>query len=136
MHEGVVLYDLSTGNYPRAKGSSFRTKQIFRCYVCTATTNEVFVNGWWGEGVCTLCPHAAQVWHHRLIEYLQAFGRAHPLTGRLIRKCTTLAVHNIVGKPDTLDISPVEYVCVYRAHELAGKWDILEQLRREQKGST
>jgi len=131
MREEVVLYDLVRGDYPKHKGGSFRSKQIFRCYVCTAITNEVFVNGWWGEGTCTLCPHAAVEWHHHIIDYMQAFGRAHPNTGTLIRACTKLAADNIAGKPDKLDVSPVKYVCVYAARELVGKWDILETLRAE-----
>src|SRR3989344_6026162 len=39
--DGVILFDIREHNYPNRRGDSFRSVQVFECWVCVAVTNFV-----------------------------------------------------------------------------------------------
>ncbi|RJQ37511.1 hypothetical protein C4552_00545 [Candidatus Parcubacteria bacterium] len=75
---GAVLFDLREHAYPSRRGDSFRSLQVFECWVCRAQTNRVVMGGWPGLGVRAPCPNAIECWHHELESTINWSRRPHP----------------------------------------------------------
>lgn len=70
------LYDLRNRDYPNKRGDSFRSLQVFECWVCGALSNEVVMGGWPGYGVRVICPNACECWHHALEDSIKALDES------------------------------------------------------------
>lgn len=64
VESGSRLYDLRLGDYPKERGSEFRSVQVFVCWVCGALSNRVVAGGSPGLGVHVICPNGRECWHH------------------------------------------------------------------------
>ena len=78
MPETVKLYDLTKSDYPNQRGDSFRSIQVFVCWVCDALSNKVIMGGHPGYGVRAKCPNSAQCWHHEFEEKMLLLREPHP----------------------------------------------------------
>lgn len=78
MSEGVVLYDMRKKDYPNKRGDTFRTLQVFKCWVCCALTNKVVMGGYPGYGCATICPNSSECWHHELERKIKWLRNPHP----------------------------------------------------------
>jgi len=105
----IVLYDLRKRNYPNKRGDSFRSLQVFECWVCGVLTNEVVMGGSHGYGVRVICPQSAECWHHELELKVNLLRQPHPKTYKAelqqeideIKKRHKRQIKNdIVGSPD------------------------------------
>lgn len=77
-HE-AKLYDLTTGNFPRERGATFRSLQVAQCWVCGALSNRVIMGGAWPMcGVRFVCPYSGMCWHHELEAKLRWLNKPHP----------------------------------------------------------
>lgn len=74
----VKLYDIRKRDYPNKRGDSFRSLQVFKCWVCGALTNQVIMGGYLGYGVRAICPQSDQCWHHELEEKIRWLNNPHP----------------------------------------------------------
>ena len=54
------LYDIPLRNYPSQRGDTFRSLQVFKCWVCNALTNKVVMGGYPGYGVRAICPNSSE----------------------------------------------------------------------------
>lgn len=75
---GSRLYDLHERNYPNQRGDSFRSLQVFECWVCNGVTNRVVMGGSPGYGVRAPCPNGSECWHHEIEEKIKWSHRPHP----------------------------------------------------------
>lgn len=78
MAEQVKLYDIRRRDYPNQRGDSFRSLQVFECWVCGSVTNRVVMGGYPGYGVRAICPNSAERWHHELDDKIELLGKSHP----------------------------------------------------------
>ena len=74
----VRIYDLEERNYPNQRGDSFRSLQVFECWVCGALTNWVIMGGSPGYGVRTVCQQSSLEWHHELEDKISLLQKPHP----------------------------------------------------------
>ena len=72
------LYDIPLRNYPSQRGDTFRSLQVFKCWVCNALTNKVVMGGYPGYGVRAICPNSSECWHHELEDKLMRLNKSHP----------------------------------------------------------
>ncbi len=76
--DDVILYDLRKDNYPSKRGDTFRSLQVFECWVCKAVTNEIIMGGSMGYGVRAVCPNGSKCWHHELEDKVKLLAKPHP----------------------------------------------------------
>ncbi len=126
MSNCVHLYDIRERNYPSFKGSTFRSVQVFRCWVCGTLTNRIVIGGNFSIGIRTVCPYSSRCWHHELEEKKTMLERPHPRAYRvaLEKECSTLlADHHyelrddISGIPDRSLESPVSNTKTFRGEQ-------------------
>ncbi|MBI5152919.1 MAG: hypothetical protein HZA36_00435 [Parcubacteria group bacterium] len=78
MSENAILYDMRKKDYPNKRGDTFRTLQVFKCWVCGGLTNRVVMGGHPGYGVATICPNSSECWHHEIEDKIRWFKYPHP----------------------------------------------------------
>jgi hypothetical protein len=73
------LYDLDKGDYPKKRGSVFRSIQVFECDICGALTNKVIIGGFYPDyGIKVVCPNSTKCWHHELEIMIRWLSKPHP----------------------------------------------------------
>ncbi len=106
---GVKLYDLDKRDYPNNRGDYFRSRQVYKCWVCGAISNCIVMGGYPGYGVRIVCPSSDCRWHSNLEDKLRWLQNPHPAEYKQalereieeFRKQHADKVENdIEGKPD------------------------------------
>lgn len=119
----TILFDLRKEDYPKERGSVFRTLQIYECGICGSTTNKVCMGGWPGLGVRSICPNASQCWHHELEDKLNLTKAPHPKTyleelTKEIEEIKTVnassKINDVEGRADHIQKSQVTNTRSYR----------------------
>ncbi len=82
MTQAVKLFDITDEDRPHKGGDEFRSVQVFKCWVCGALTNKVFLGGGPSWGMRQVCPNAAACWHHELEVKLVWLAKPHPASSR------------------------------------------------------
>ena len=119
MTSKLTLYDLREQRYPNKRGDTFRSLQVFECWVCGALTNLVIMGGSVGYGVRAVCPNSAECWHHVIEDKLRLSDKPHPTSYKReleteieqLRAARRAKIKNdITGQPDMTLKEPVTNV--------------------------
>ncbi|MBI5421136.1 MAG: hypothetical protein HZA35_02375 [Parcubacteria group bacterium] len=120
MGENIVLYDMRKKDYPNKRDDTFRTLQVFKCWVCGGLTNRVTMGGYPGYGVATICPNSSECWHHELYRKITWLKRhPHPkhykeeLQQEIddeVKESAHLVVHDLVGAYDKTLVESASHV--------------------------
>lgn len=78
MTEQVRLYDIRDKDYPNNRGDTFLSLQVFECWVCGSTTNQVIMGGYPGYGIRAICPNSREGWHHDIEDKINLARKPHP----------------------------------------------------------
>ncbi|MEO6536196.1 MAG: hypothetical protein ABIT47_00755 [Candidatus Paceibacterota bacterium] len=83
----IKIIDLENDLIPELgnKKDTFRSKQVFRCPVCTSLTNNIEIRGGfkgWRASPFPICPHREQEWHVLLRVKIRLSDPAHPVSYR------------------------------------------------------
>ena len=118
MSKKIILYDLRIENFPNEHVFEFRTLQVFKCWVCSALSNNVTrrysistVTGWQGMELSITCPHSSECWHHELyrkVRWLKSHPHPKSYKDELkqeideeLNELRPLVCNDLVGNPDT-----------------------------------
>lgn len=119
------LYDLRDGDplWGPVKGAEFRTLQVHVCSVCRDVTNRMVLRGAKPSTYYSVCPNAAEEWHHMLREKMRLRNPHHPKTYReeLEKEITEMLdatvryrKGDLVGDPDLTQTRSVRVIRIDR----------------------
>ncbi|MEK7498536.1 MAG: hypothetical protein AAB611_01600 [Patescibacteria group bacterium] len=123
MSEDIVLYDMRKKDYPNKRGDTFRTLQVFKCWVCNALTNRVTMGGYPGYGCATICPNSGECWHHELEEKIKWLKYPHPGSYKeelrqeidaMRKEYEHLVEHDLLGACDKTLEKSASHVCSFK----------------------
>ncbi len=123
MGEDIILYDMRKKDYPNKRGDTFRTFQVFKCWVCNALTNKVTMGGYPGFGCATICPNSSECWHHELERKIKWLRNPHPKSYKEElqeeidaehKENAHLALNDLEGAYDKTLIEGMSNVCSFK----------------------
>ena len=128
MKKDVVLHDLRENRHFVGKEDEIRTLQVYECKICGAHTNRaISIHGpYYQRYARSVCPNAAEDWHHALRRKLALRNPNHPagylreLDEEIASMRAAAAAHvknDIQGKPDFSQIKAVSIVRIDRYHD-------------------
>ena len=112
------LYDLRKRTHPSQ--GTFRTLQVFECWVCGGLTNKLHAYSACPIGYRedTVCPNSGECWHHELEKKLHWLTRSHPKGYKaelereidtMRQQCVKKVKNDLVGKPNLKLKKPVTH---------------------------